>query len=243
MKRAFKAGAALPALGVAGVLAYALCALALGAISVNRDYRAPASGITIYLQHNGVHTDLLLPVQAAQIDWRGDFPARDFAAPVKPLNVPLALDPGIPPDRNPAAAYVAIGWGDRGFYFDTPTWADLTAATALKALSGAGPSVLHVEYVPVPASTPGLAPNLRRLVLTPAAYARLAAHVKAAFANDAHGAHVAYPGRGYTPHDTFYAARGHFSPILTCNEWVREALAAAGVRVPAWAPLRYALFD
>lgn len=243
MRRLLRAATLVAALPVGGLLMYALCALALGAASVNRDYQAPASGITIYLQHNGVHTDLLLPVATPRIDWRRDFPARDFAAPARPLNVPLELSPEIPPDRNPAAAYVAIGWGDRGFYFDTPTWADLTASTALKALSGTGPSVLHVEYVPAPPSTTGLAPNLRRLVLTPAAYARLAAHVEAAFANDARGAHVAYPGHGYTLHDTFYAARGHFSPVLTCNEWVREALASAGVRVPAWAPLRYALFD
>jgi len=222
---ALRAGAAALALAGGSLLLYALCALGLGLLQVNRDYRAPPQGIEIYLQHNGVHTDLL-PLRTAQADWRGAFPARDFAprpAPVQP---------------DAAAAFVAIGWGDAGFYFDTPTWADLSLPVALKALSGTGPSVIHVEYMPAPAA----APNLRRLVLSPAAYARLVGHVQAAFARDARGERIAYPGHGYTVHDTFYAAQGHFSPLLTCNEWVRQALADAGVRVPVWAPLRYALF-
>lgn len=221
-----RAGAGALLLACGGLLLYVLCALCLGLLQVNRDYRAPPQGITIYLQHNGVHTDLLLPIGNAQADWRGAFPARDFAPG------PAAVRP------DAAAAFVAIGWGDEGFYFDTPTWADLSLPVALKALSGTGPSVIHVEYMPAPAA----APNLRRLVLSPAAYARLVGHVEAAFARDARGERIAYPGRGYTARDTFYAARGHFSPLVTCNEWVREALADAGVRVPVWAPFRYALF-
>jgi len=223
------------------LLLYALSALGLGLISINRDYQPPVEGITLYLRHNGVHTDLLLPVATPQMDWRREFPADHFAPPLKPAQPPLrlALSPEIAPDRNPAATYVAIGWGDRGFYFDTPTWADLTLPVALKALSGVGESVVHVEYLPTPAATP----HLRRLTLTPAAYARLVAHVQAAFARDAAGARIPYAGRGYTVHDTFYAARGHFSPLQTCNEWVRAALADAGVRVPLWAPLPYAMFQ
>jgi uncharacterized protein (TIGR02117 family) len=224
-RSALRAGAAILALGCCSLLLYALCALGLGLLQVNRDYRAPPQGVTIYLQHNGVHTDLLLPLANAQADWGAAFPARDFA-------------PGPAPARPDAAAFVAIGWGDAGFYFDTPTWADLRVPVALRALSGTGPSVIHVEYMAAPAA----APNLRRLVLSPAEYARLVGHVEAAFARDARGERVAYPGRGYTANDTFYAARGHFSPLVTCNEWVREALADAGVRVPAWAPFRYALF-
>ena len=85
---------------------------------------------------------------------------------------------------------------------------------------------------------------LDRTVFTvsPEVYARLVAHVRGTFARDAKGERSAFAGRGYTVHDTFYAANGHFSPVRTCNEWVREALAASGVRVPLWAPLPYAMF-
>jgi uncharacterized protein (TIGR02117 family) len=241
MKRGvLRAGSIALALLLGVPLLYALCMLAGAAIQVNGDYQPPSEGITLYLRHNGIHTDLVLPVVTPQIDWRREFPAADFAAPLKPANPPfrLWLAADIPPDRNPAASHVAIGWGDAGFYFDTPRWSDLTATTALAAVSGTGQSVVHVEYLPVP----GASPSLRKLVVSPAVYQRLIAHVQGAFARDPGGARIAYTGRGYTVHDTFYAARGHFSPWRTCNEWVREALAAAGVRVPLWAPLPYAMF-
>jgi uncharacterized protein (TIGR02117 family) len=83
---------------------------------------------------------------------------------------------------------------------------------------------------------------VRRLTLSASAYARLVAHVQVAFVRDGKGARLPFAGKGYTVHDTFYAARGHFSPLTTCNEWVRAALADAGVRVPLWAPLPYAMF-
>jgi len=240
-KRAlFRTGVALVLALAASLLLYALAVLLLGAITVNRDYRAPAQGITIYLRSNGIHTDLVLPVVTPQIDWRREFPGADFAAPLKPLvdQTRLALAAGIAPDRNPLATHVAIGWGDAGFYFDTPNWSDLSASVALRAVTGTGHSVLHVEYLPTPAASP----RIRKLMVTPETYARLIGHVQSALARDANGARRAYPGRGYTVHDTFYAANGSFSAISTCNEWVRRALAGAGVRVPVWAPFPYALF-
>jgi len=241
MKRGvLRAGRIALALSLGIPLLYVLCMLAGAALKVNRDYLPPPEGITLYLRHNGIHTDLVLPVVTQQIDWRREFPAADFAPPLKPANPPfrLRLAADIAPDRNPAATYVAIGWGDAGFYFDTPRWSDLTAMTALRAISGTGKSVMHVEYLPAPSASPGL----RKLVVSPTVYQRLIAHVQGAFARNASGARIAYAGHGYTVHDTFYAAQGHFSPWRTCNEWVREALDAAGVRVPLWAPLPYAMF-
>jgi len=49
-----------------------------------------------------VHCDLVLPASAAGIDWSQRFPRADFAA----------VD-----DR---FEWIAIGWGDRGFYLEVP---------------------------------------------------------------------------------------------------------------------------
>jgi uncharacterized protein (TIGR02117 family) len=222
------------------LLLYGFAVLLLGWLTVNRDYRAPQQGITLYLRSNGIHTDLVLPAVTQQIDWRREFPGVDFAPPLKPLvdQTRLALAADIAPDRNPLATHVAIGWGDQGFYFDMPNWSDLSAAVALRAVTGTGQSVMHAEYLPTPAASP----RIRKLVVTPETYARLISHVRSALVRDANGARHPYPGRGYTVHDTFYAAKGSFSAVSTCNEWVRRALASAGVRVPLWAPFPYALF-
>ena len=46
--------------------------------------------------------------------------------------------------------YIKIGWGDRGFYMDTPRWRDLKFKTAIKALFYLGTSVMHVTFLDNP---------------------------------------------------------------------------------------------
>lgn len=46
------------------------------------------------------------------------------------------------------ADYVAFGWGDHGFYLETPTWADLTVPTALKAVSWLNRTAIHATFYP-----------------------------------------------------------------------------------------------
>jgi uncharacterized protein (TIGR02117 family) len=70
--------------------------------------------------------------------------------------------------------------------------------------------------------------------LSAAEYRRLAAYIAATFAPAAGGRAV--PIRGYGPDDVFYAARGRYSALRSCNEWARRGLAHAGVRVGMWSP-------
>ena len=51
-------------------LLYLLTALVLGLLPANRDWRAPAAGIPVYLDSNGVHAGLLLPRARARA-WTG----------------------------------------------------------------------------------------------------------------------------------------------------------------------------
>jgi uncharacterized protein (TIGR02117 family) len=204
------------------LLLYLAAAVLLGALATNRDYRPAPAGITIFLYSNGVHSALALPVHAAGIDW-----TRVFA--------PQQLRAGA---LAPQWDYLLIGWGERRFYLETPTWGDLKARTALLALSGLNRGALHVQYLPAPAPGPVTLP----LTLSPAAYARLAAFVHASVPLDQRGAARWIAGYHYTYNDAFYEAHGRFSLFNTCNQWTRNALAAAGVRVPLWAPFATALF-
>lgn len=195
--------------GVAGVVAAYLTAGLVGAAwAVNRDWRPPARGVTIWVEDNGIHTDLVLPKRAAGVDWGGVF-AGD------------AL-------RDPAYArfaHVAVGWGERGFFIGTPTWWDLRPGTVIAAALGSDDSVLHVEHVARPAA----GERVRAVVLTPAQYRRLAAMVRGSLA----GGRAA---PGYAGYDAFYPARGHYDALHTCNEWTGRALREAGVRVGRWTP-------
>src|SRR5688572_7884011 len=90
--------------------------LALGFVPVNNDYTPPPDDdcVRIFVRSNDVHTDLVLPVvcEELDIDWRRSFPLSDFWGNVN--------DP----------RYVALGWGNRDFYLNTPTWAQFRLSTA-----------------------------------------------------------------------------------------------------------------
>ena len=190
------------------MLAYVVAAAIGGLIPRNPAWRAPAQGVTIWVEDNGIHTGVVLPVRAAGVDWRAAFPAGDLRDP-----------------RYAALDHVAIGWGERGFYLGTPTWRDVRPGTILHAAIGSDDTLLHVERI----ARPTVGPQVRAVTLRVAEYRRLAAIVRAARRP---GAAIA----GYGAHDAFYPARGHYDALRTCNDWTGDTLAAAGVRVGAWTP-------
>ena len=200
---------------VALVLAYALAGIGGALIATNNGWTQAKAGVRIFVIDNGVHTDLVLPANAEGVDWRVSARPQDIG------------DPG-----RAALPYVSFGWGDRDFYLNTPTWADISLPRLASAMVGAGRTVLHVAHI----AEPGAGPHMRSVMLTPEEYHRLAAYVAATFAN---GPSV----RGYGADDAFYPARGGYSALDTCNQWTGGALRAAGVRIGAWTPLTFTVTE
>lgn len=209
---------------VAGIVAlpllYFLAALFLGLVPANVSFRQPTEGgVLVYVRSNGIHTDIVMPRVNAEADWR-----------------PFA-DPGNVRDpRWGEADHVSIGYGNRDFYLNTPTWADLTAGTTLRAMVGVGGPVLHVELVHRPRPETWQRP----LRLSSDQYRRLAAFIRASFRRDADGAPIHVPG-GYGDADTFYEADGPTNLFYTCNAWTGDALRAAGVRMGLWTPFEQSI--
>ncbi|WP_262503859.1 TIGR02117 family protein [Sphingosinithalassobacter sp. CS137] len=193
------------------VAAYGVAALAGTLIPANPGWDEPERGIRIYIEDNGVHTGIVLPKRAAGVTWDDLVQPGDIADP-----------------RYAAAEWLAFGWGDRNFYVNTPSWADLDPLIAIGALVGTDDTVLLVEHIGEPRRSEGV----RSILLRPEEYRRLAAFIRATFDRD--GPAVI---RGYGPHDAFYPANGSYSGVVTCNEWVGRALRTAGVRMGAWTPL------
>jgi uncharacterized protein (TIGR02117 family) len=213
-RRALLALAWLLALLTAGVAAFLAAAWIGSSIPRNPGWREPAPEepgvVEIMIGTNGVHTELVLPLVSAGKDWRAAFPARDLAAP--------------------AAGYthVAVSWGEREVFLNTPTWADLTPATALRALGG-GNALLHVAHYVRPA--PGS--DYRPIRLRAGEYAQLVRRIEGAVLPPA--ARRRYPG--YAGWDVFYDAPGRYHWRRTCNQWTSDTLAAAGVKTGTWTPL------
>lgn len=211
---------------LAGLLAlpalYLVLALLLGAIPVNRHWKPAAEGVVVWLTTNGVHAGFALPARDPAMDWTRLFP---------PENARVAQ-----PLRTGDVVYV--GWGDRTFFLEVPTWSDLKVSTAAYALSGLDRTAMHVEY----GAPPVEGPQARRLVLTREEYVRLVAYIHASTMLDTKGHAVWIKGHAYGDGDAFYESTGHYSLFVTCNQWTRDALSVSGVRTAAWAPFDKALF-
>ena len=106
--------------------------------------RAPRSIIA----DNGIHADIMMPVDGAGAGLGAAHPESDFAA------------------ADPNAGWIAFGSGEQRVYLDTPTWWDITPRTIWSALAG-GKRVMHVEYVPSPRYA------VREIRLRPEEYRRL----------------------------------------------------------------------
>src|SRR4030095_9789549 len=167
---------------------------------------------------NSVHAELILPTQNPPFGWSVEFPARHMRSLAAPTE------------------WIAFGWGDRRFMINTPTWAELNAATAVIALSGFGDGAMHVEYIETPNAY-----RSRRVRLSPAEYERLVAYVRASFVRDPNGSVRRIDAPGYFATDAFYEAVPSYSFWYTCNEWTRRALAAAGAKAAVWAPFDVAV--
>lgn len=194
------------------LLVYPLAGIGGALIPANGDWREPESGVTLYVHDNGIHTGLVLPRVNAVADWS------DL---VRPEHL---ADPRYYSD------WLLFGWGDRTFYLETPTWADLRLSTAVAALFGSDASLVHVDHI----AAPQIADDLRPLTVTREQYVQIAAAIRAQFALDADG--NSQPAGAYGPNDVFYEAHGRYTAFRTCNEWTGAILRDAGIRIGVWTP-------
>jgi hypothetical protein len=191
---------------VAIPLSYFLAAIFLGLVPANVAFHQPppGQGITIFIRSNGIHTWIVMPKVSEEMDWR-----------------PYAQGAHLRDPRWAGADHVAIGYGNREFYLNTPTWGDLSFRTAVDR--------------PRPEAWQ------RPIRIAPDQYRRLAGFIQRRFRLDRGGRPIPVLGRGYGPNDMFYEANGGYSLILTCNEWTGRALRTAGIRTGLWTPFEQSI--
>jgi uncharacterized protein (TIGR02117 family) len=186
---------------------------AFGALMLVPDASEPEEGVLLYACDNGVHTDLIVPA-AAGTDWRSLFGQQAFSAPL------AAYD------------HIGLGWGSRDFYINTPTWADLDVATAVKSVLW-DETVLHVEYRPRPVAEE----NCRQWRADPASYERITGFIHETLRLS--GGLPVQAARGYGRRDAFFVANGRYTILETCNQWTGRTLRLAGAPVAPWTPYSF----
>ena len=126
----------------------------------------------------------------------------------------------------PDARWIEIGWGDAAFYQDP----DPDLGTILEAALVPTPAVLHLVAMPAhPARyLPGA--EVMAVPLTAEQFGRLVGRISGTVRREGRARAEAI-APGLYPDSRFYPATGRFHLGRTCNTWVAETLAAAGVPI------------
>ncbi len=213
-KAAGRAGLCLSA----GIACYFLAAL-VGALIPGSGHRAQGDDtIEIALVRGPIHYDFLIPLTP------------DARQKLDDLNMA-----GVPVGHS-QSQWLMIGWGARDFYTTTGTYSDVSLRAVIKGLTG-DQSVLRVEafgYL-----NPDL--DLPTIRLSPEQFDKLLTNILDSFARTDQGRLMPMELPGFSDHDQFFEAKGHFNALRTCNVWVGEMLRAADIRFGIWVPLPYSI--
>ena len=199
---------------------YLLLTLLGGIIPVNKKYRTNSKGIEVYISSNGFHTDFIVPAINSYFDWGRVVDDSAYETPFT------------------KQSFLGIGWGDKGFYLDTPTWAELKLKTALVAAFIPSPTCMHLTSY---ANRPDTNKFFECLYLTSDQYLILCEYISSYFeTND--DKTILIPDVGYTSNDNFYESNDVYHAFNTCNFWVNRGLIKMGVRAALWSPLDRGMF-
>ncbi len=201
------------------ILLYALFVL-IGLIPVNNGFRPADDGVEIYVVSNPVHADLVLPIANEAMNWREQFPADCFQG------------------NTNYATHIAVGWGDKGFFIETPTWADLRASTAVNALFLPSDTCMHVSLT----TEKYLGENARKVVISKEQYQALIQFIETSFQKSSSGERIQIPDTAYGKSDAFFEAEGTYFCTNTCNSWIGQGMRSAEIRTPMFTPLPKTVF-
>ncbi len=203
---------------LAFILIYVVMAFVLSRITVNTD---PDKGdVAIYINSNGVHTDIVVPIKNEVKDWSKDLLYSHTKA------------------KDTIMSYVAFGWGDKGFYLETPEWSDLKVSTAAVAAFHLGTSAMHTQFYKQMKEDD----TCVKIMITKEDYASLVKYISDSFRLDENKKVRWLEGHAYNSYDAFYEANRKYSLFYTCNTWANNALKAANQKAALWTPSDTGIF-
>jgi uncharacterized protein (TIGR02117 family) len=203
------------------ILIYLIAVFSLSKITVDQEPNTKPE-VEIYILTNGVHTDIVMPTKNDQIDW---------SQQVKFANTKAA---------DSTYKYLAMGWGDKGFYLETPEWSDLKASVAFKAASGLSTTAIHATYY----KSLREGADCKKMMISKEQYDRLIRYISQSFQKDASGNFLNIKTDAiYGKSDAFYEATGSYSLFHTCNTWANSALKASGQKCCYWTATDSGIFS
>ena len=203
---------------VAFVAFYLTASLVLMSISVGNE--SLKSEVTIYMKSDGIHTDFVLPVKNELKNWDRTFHFDNAK------NVDSTFK------------YISIGWGDQGFFLNTPQWSDLTFSTAFNACFYLGKSAIHTNYL----KELDFHFKYVEFKISKREYKILCRYIENSLKVSKNNSPICIKGRGYWDSDAFYESNGSYGLFNTCNSWINTGLNTAGLKACLWSPLNSGIF-
>ncbi len=208
-------------LGIVGfLLLYTIVVLIASAIPVNETNEKTEESIPIYILSNGVHTDIVMPLKSEIKDWSTQISYLDTKA------------------KDSTKQLIAIGWGDKGFYLDTPTWAHLKFSTAAKAVTGVSTSAMHVTFY----GNLKEDESCKKMYISKENYKKLITYIESSFTLTENNKIQRIGSHSYGKNDIFYEAKGSYNLFYTCNTWANQALKAGNQKAALWTVLDKGIF-
>jgi uncharacterized protein (TIGR02117 family) len=187
---------------IAFVALYLLASWGLSKITVSAEPET-SKDVTIYILTNGVHTDIVVPVKNEQMDWSKELKFENTKG------------------KDTVASFVGMGWGDKGFYLNTPTWAQLKFSVAFKAAFALSTSAIHATYHKELKESS----SCKKITISKEQYARLITFITKSFKTDSAGHFINIKTTAnYGTDDAFYEANRKYNLFYTCNTWANNAL-------------------
>ncbi|GAB5481078.1 MAG: TIGR02117 family protein [Parasphingorhabdus sp.] len=200
---------------VAVVMLYLVAALFGSILPANQFWKSPDDGIELFIETNGVHTGIIMPVQTDVHDW---------SELVRPEHMG---------DPTRYGSHILVGWGHEGVYRNAEYWQDLRFKDAASAVFGSDDVLLHIYHLNYPQTYPHYRRSFR---VSEAEYRLIVAAIKGRFVLDESGQPI--PSKGYGQSDLFYKSQGHYNAFYTCNSWTSDVLRKAGIRTGIWTPFQ-----
>jgi len=191
---------------------YVGSALLISKISVNEDVSHKDKAIEIFILSNGVHTDIVVPVKNEFKDWSKEILFQQTKSKDSLVN------------------YLAFGWGDKGFYLNTPEWSDLKASTAFNAAFGLSSSAMHTTFYKSMKEDA----SCKKIKISADDYKKLITYISDSFKFDSSRRVQWISDYSYGNSDAFYEANGSYNLFYTCNTWANNGLKIANQKASLW---------
>lgn len=204
---------------IATIIIYIVIAIVLSVIPVNNSHKSD-NDIAVYINTNGVHTDIIVPVKSQIKDWSNTILYTHTKA------------------TDSSAAYLAFGWGDKDFYLNTPHWSNLKSGTVFRAAFYLGTSAMHTKYY----RTIEENDECIKITISKEDYTGLVKYISESFKRNDDDSVQWIAESGYGSYDTFYNAERKYNLFYTCNTWANNALKAANQKAALWTPSDKGIF-